>query len=325
MNARQKLFARVILTVFVFVCFFTLFSGKVHASGNSTARPRSGSKMPLRISVQDNHGNGIASSDAHTSSTVTSAELTFNHEYQPGDHIVIRGPQNFAVKLDETFPDCLLYLPDSSLGKFDYELPFGRAEQQTGSAYAPESFAGNSHRVTARVLTRNERTGYRNLALNPCDSVLPENAPELAFPHSSTNSYARNLFDFAARNAIDGVGQNGHHGAWPYQSWGPEMLPELWWKLDFGRSVELDKIRLMIRADFPHDSYWKNAVVEFSDGTLLPIQITSSADFQEFSFPRRKVSWFRITKLAPADPTKGCSFIEVEAWGHDLPSDADAR
>ena len=219
------------------------------------------------------------------------------------------------MKLDESYPECRIYLPDSALNMFDYEIPFGRAETEPGSAYAPDSFAGNSHRVTARVITSRELSSYRNLALNPCDLLQ---TPASAFPHSSTNSYARNLYDFAARNAIDGVARNGHHGVWPYQSWGPELQPDAWWKLDFGRDVVLDKIRLMIRADFPHDSYWKSAVVEFSDGSQLPIQITSSAEFQEFIFPKRKVLWFRIIKLVPEDPKKWCGLIEVEAWGRDF-------
>jgi len=74
----------------------------------------------------------------------------------------------------------------------------------------------------------------------------------------------------------------------------------------------------MIRADFPHDSYWKSAVVEFSDGSRLPIQLTSSASLQEFKFSSRRVSWLRITQLVPQDPGKWCALIEVEAWGRDL-------
>jgi hypothetical protein len=320
MNARRKSFARAILTAYGFVGLSALLAGALFAQGGNAARPQSGGKIPIRISVQDRNGIEIAGSGADVSeASAASASLAFDHEYQPGDHIVIRSPQRVAVRFDQNFSECLLYLPDSSLGKFDYELPFGRAEEQTGSAYAPESFAGKFHRVTARILSRNEQTGYRNLALNPCDSLQSEGKPVLAFPHSSTNSFARNLLDFAARNAIDGVEQNGHHGVWPYQSWGPEQRLDLWWKLDFGRTVELDKIRLMIRADFPHDSYWKSAVVEFSDGSQLPIGITSSAELQEFSFPKRRVSWFRITKLVPEDPAKWCGFVEVEAWGHDLP------
>jgi hypothetical protein len=127
------------------------------------------------------------------------------------------------------------------------------------------------------------------------------------------------LFDFEARNAIDGVTQNGHHGVWPYQSWGPQLRTDLWWKLDFGRTVELNKVRLMVRADFPHDSDWKSAEVEFSDGSHASLQIGSSAEFQNFSFKKRRVSWLRIADLVPVDPTRWCSFIEVEAWGRDRP------
>jgi hypothetical protein len=93
----------------------------------------------------------------------------------------------------------------------------------------------------------------------------------------------------------------------------------LWWKLDFGRPVDLGKIRLMVRADFPHDSYWKKRGGGVLDGSLVSIQITNSAEFQEFSFPKRQVAWFRIHDLVPEDPARWCAFIEVEAWGHDLP------
>jgi hypothetical protein len=244
--------------------------------------------------------------------------LVFDREYQPGDRIILGGVQRMAVRLDESMPECLLYLPEAAQRDGSYEIPYGRQEQQTASAYAPESFAGKSHRVAVRALNKSERNGYRNLALNPCDLRETEQMPVQIFPHASTNSVSRNLFDFEARNAIDGVTQNGHHGVWPYQSWGPQLRTDLWWKVDFGRPVALDKLRLMVRADFPHDSYWKSADVEFSDGSHLPIHITSSPEFQEFSFPKRHVSWLRLTNLVPADPTKWCSFIEVEAWGRDL-------
>ena len=49
----------------------------------------------------------------------------------------------------------------------------------------------------------------------------------------------------------------------------------------------------MVRADFPHDSYWKSAVVEFSDGSLVSIQIT--AEFQEFFFRSDRSRGFAFT------------------------------
>ena len=75
----------------------------------------------------------------------------------------------------------------------------------------------------------------------------------------------------------------------------------------------------MVRADFPHDSYWKNADLEFSDGSRVPLKINSSPEFQEFSFPSRRVEWMRIANVVPADPGKWCSLIEVEAWGKEAP------
>ena len=286
------------------------------------------SHVRIQIDVQDRDGNRVAGQDEDGSSSSPtrfsredSAVLVFEREYRPGDRIVIRGPRRMAVKLDGAMDECFLYHPDSANGKWDYEIPAGSDEQDTGSAYAPMSFAGKSHRISVRVPSGREIGKYRNLALNPCDQQLQGDAPKNSslevFPHASSNSVFRNWPDFRERNAIDGKIENGHHGKWPYQSWGPEKRDDLWWKLDFGRPVDIDKICLMVRADFPHDSYWKSAVVEFSDGTHLPIQIASSAEFQVFPFTKRRVSWLRITHLVAADPDKWCSFVEVEVWGRD--------
>ena len=240
-----------------------LSSGVVPAQQAATAA--------LHIEVQDKNGVRIGDSSAAIGSSQTdSASLDFHHAYQPGDSILFTGPQEMAVRIDQTMPECLIYAPKPTSGKMAYEIPYGRAEQETGSAYAPDTFSGDSHRVTVRAMTEQEHHGYRNLALNPCDQPRPDLA---IYPHATSNSVARNLFDFEARNAIDGVTRNEHHGVWPYQSWGPELKPGAWWKVDFGRPVTLDKVRLMLRADFPHDSYWKHADVEFSDGSRMTIQL----------------------------------------------------
>ena len=264
----------------------------------------------IRIEVQDQHGTRVSVSAAATDSST--ATLDLHRAYQPGDRILISGPQEMAVRVDQTMPECLIYAPDSVL--LTYQIPHGRAEQETGSAYAPDAFSGDSHRVTVRAMTEQERHGYRNLALNPCDQPRPDLQ---IFPHATSNSVARNLFDFEARNAIDGSIQNGHHGVWPYQSWGPELRADVWWRVDFGRPVTVDKVRLMLRADFPHDSTWKSADVEFSDGRRVAIQLAPTAEFQEFTFPARRTTWLRLTNLVPADPGKWCALIELEAWGRE--------
>jgi hypothetical protein len=279
--------------------------------------PRANANAPIHIEVRDAQGSRVAG-PADQAGSAKGVELGFDRVYQPGDRIVFGGPQRMALRVDESIPDCLIYAPLGSSGDMSYEIPFGREEKQTGSAYAPESFAGGSHRISIRPLKKQEISEYRNLALNPCDLLRSDDASVQFFPHASSNSVSRSLFDFEARNAIDGRIENGHHGVWPYQSWGPQLRTDIWWRVEFGRPVELDKIRLMVRADFPHDSYWKSADVEFSDGSRVPLQISSSPEFQDFSFSRRRVTWLRITNVVPADSAKWCSFIEVEAWGKDL-------
>jgi hypothetical protein len=307
-----------IISLFTLMLFAFFFCASLASINDSLAMPGKAETI-LHIEVQDAQGVRVAGPQVHILSTKpVSAELVFDREYQPGDRILFAGPQRTVVQMDATLPECLLYLSGRPGEIVSYEIPYGREENQTGSAYAPESFAGKSHRVIIRALSKSELSGYRNLALNPCDARESEKLPVQVYPHASTNSVSRSLFDFEARNAIDGIAQNGHHGIWPYQSWGPQLRTDLWWKLDFGRPVELDKIRLTVRADFPHDSYWKSADVEFSDGSHISIKLTDSPGFQDFSFAKRRASWLRLTNLVPADPAKWCSFIEVEAWGHDL-------
>lgn len=295
-----------------------LVSMAIHESAQAQA--------PFHVELQD--AAGTRTTLTQTKSDKHSTTYTLDREYQPGDQLVLSGSQRLAAKLDANQPECLLYLR----GTATFEIPYGREERQTGSSYAPEAFAGKSHQITLRALTKQELKSYRNLALNPCDTLRLDPQPPPAdhpdarysdpasmFPHATSNSVSRNLYDFAARNAIDGFSQNGHHGVWPFQSWGPQLRLDLWWQLDFGRPVELDKLRLMVRADFPHDSYWKTATIEFSDGTKGTIQLAAKPEFQDFPFKKRKVTSFRLTNLIPEDEKRWCAFIEVEAWGRDLP------
>src|SRR5208283_6188994 len=79
-------------------------------------------------------------------------------------------------------------------------------------------------------------------------------------------------------------------------SWGPQKETNIWWRLDFGRPVEIDKVILFLRAAWtpenePHDSWWREATVEFSDGSTEKLELKQVATGQEFSFARRTVNW----------------------------------
>ena len=87
-----------------------LSSGVVPAQQAATAA--------LHIEVQDKNGVRIGdSSTAIGSSQTDSASLDFHHAYQPGDSILFTGPQEMAVRIDQTMPECLIYAPKPTSGK----------------------------------------------------------------------------------------------------------------------------------------------------------------------------------------------------------------
>ncbi len=156
---------------------------------------------------------------------------------------------------------------------------------------------------------------YRNVALNPTAST---NREPTSYPHATSNS-EYNQKEFAARNAIDGNRRNDDvHGC---GSWGPQKETGIWWRLDFGRPVEIDKLVLFLRAAWtpdnaPHDSYWKEATVEFSDGSVEKLELKKAANGQEFPLTQRTVTWLVLKDLKPTED-KWCALAEFEAWGRD--------
>jgi hypothetical protein len=152
--------------------------------------------------------------------------------------------------------------------------------------------------------------GYKNLALNPNDT----RGQAVTYPHATSNSECRNELCYAAKNVIDGNTANRTHGS-GNPSWWPDKRTDLWLKIDFGKSVEVDKVIIYIRADFPHDAYWKTGTVEFSDGSKEKISFRKTADAQEFRFKSRRIEWLRITDLVQDEPLGWCGFTELQVWG----------
>ena len=162
-----------------------------------------------------------------------------------------------------------------------------------------------------------------NLSLNPTDVHDRVWTPENGFPHASSNSeYPGDGSDpaFLALNAIDGSTQNQGHGV-KFPSWGPEKRNDLFWEVDFGQTIFVDKIIIFIRADFlpytvnDHDGYWEQATILFSDHSSETIQLKRTAEAQVFHFSSRKTSSVVITDLIMDESGKWCGFTEVEVWG----------
>jgi hypothetical protein len=234
--------------------------------------------------------------------------FTIEREYVKGDRLVIEGTNNLFVQFDEHIPGSYVYSPT---GRFNYPVPV----KENGLNYPKESFSGSQHQLKIGVCDKKEWSAYRNLALNPFD-VRGETD---FYPHATSNSECRGESFYAARNAIDGYKLNTKHGQWPYQAWGPDTVSNLWFKIDFAKTIEIDKLVIVNRAQYSddHDSYWEKATVEFSDGTREEIKIEKTPLPQEIRIKKHRTSWINFSGLKEFEH-KWCSWIEVEAWGRDV-------
>lgn len=230
---------------------------------------------------------------------------------RPGDRILVRGARSLAVRLDPNLGETLVHVPGRLL---EWTVPPEAGQVQSGKTpYPPGAFQQERPQLSFRPAALGELDLYRNLAANPHDS----RGTAFIYPHATASSECRNDPVFAARNAIDGRRQNNGHGGWPWQSWGPEKVEKPWWQVDFGRVVEIDKVVIVLRADFPHDGCWRQATLVFSDGDRQTITLEKKAEPQTFTFRARRTSSLRLADLVQDEPLGWCALVEVEAWGRD--------
>lgn len=230
--------------------------------------------------------------------------------YQEGDRIYLESSEKnvyLMIQLDDAIEPVLVYVTDN----ISFTVPFGEKR----IVYSPKAFWGERHYLYARVATKEEVKAYRNLALNPLDQ--PSNTTY--YPHASANVETRNEAVFAARNAIDGVVANSSHGEWPYESWGINRREDACIKVDFGREVEIDKIILYTRADFPHDSWWKQVSFNFSDGSTIDFPMKKSLVGHVLNFEKKRVSWVVMDKLIKADDASPFPALsQIEIYGREI-------
>lgn len=233
--------------------------------------------------------------------------LSWRGSYQPGDRLVVRcseDPANLVMKLDVCLAESRVLLVG---GRYEFPIPFGCLRKAYGKDSA---FLGERHWGFVRLEDPREHGQWRNLALNSHDLGFPSNVT--LYPHASTNVKCDNP-QFFARNAIDGVFDAGSHGSWPHESWGINGTPDAWIKVDFGRAVVADELRVYLRADFPHDTWWKRALVELSDGSELHFPLKKTGRRQLLELGGRTIEWLRLSHLerAEADGFPGLSQIMV--------------
>lgn len=242
-----------------------------------------------------------------TGADAESVSLVYTNEYQEGDSIVLDCdyPCFCVVQFEDSLPPALVYAAGRELW---YHIPFGADR----IVFSPKCFTGGRHLIRARLAEPHETASRRNLAFNPYD----QHGDNGFFPHSKANVETRGEAVFAAYNAIDGVCENASHGEWPYQSWGINRDPKAEWTLSFGRPVTIDELRLVLRADFPHDNYWTSAKVTFSDGSAETLSLVKTARPQSFPIRPRTVEWLKLGELIQAEgPSPFPALSQFEAWG----------
>lgn len=236
--------------------------------------------------------------------------MYYTAEYQQGDRIVLEAEKGafLVVQLDDALGEELVYLKEGSLS---YEVPHGEKKV----CYSPKCFAGSRHLLTVRRAAAEEIASYRNLARNRYD----QHGDPGCYPHAAANVETRGESVFAARNAIDGIKANDSHGEWPYGSWGINQNPDAVIRVDFGRTVLADKLVIYLRADFPHDNWWEQITVRFSDETTMICPLIKTGKAQVIEMPERELQWIQLEKLMKADdPSPFPALTQLEVYGREI-------
>ncbi len=233
----------------------------------------------------------------------SNSPLILTGGFEDGQKLLFSGARYLTIQVGEDTQSCMVYLPRER-GGMDIP-PINTVSDKFSEFKSEQKIQINKPRV-------DELLKYKNLAFNPYDWQGDEIS---IFPHAESNSECRNDYRFAARNAINGLTKNDAHGKWEDRSWGPEQIKNPWIDIDFGRLVNIDKLVIYIRADFPHDGYWQSASIAFDDGTKENIKLEKTAKAQIFTFSPRNIKSLRIENLAQTEPLQWCALTEVEVWG----------
>lgn len=234
--------------------------------------------------------------------------LVNTSQYVDGDRICLETDEkNIFVWLqfDDAMGASLVYVTDN----VSFYIPFGEKRV----SYSPKAFYGDCHYLYARVAREDEIYAYRNQALN----VYDQHGEVCCYPHAFANVETRGEAVFAARNAIDGVLANAAHGEWPYESWGINRREDAEFTLEFGHEVIVDKIVLYTRADFPHDNWWKQVKLIFSDGEEIIWDMEKSSKPHTLKIEPKKITGLTMKDLIKSDELSPFpALTQMEVYGY---------
>ena len=207
------------------------------------------------------------------------------------------GETYVAVCLSSKLGENIVYCPN---GVFEYKFPAKMGNIYPTALDDSKNTVYINNVISARIPTADELSEVRNLAENVYD--LKGNTT--SYPHASTNSVADGeAAHYEARCAIDGFTANSSHGTYPNQSWGPEKstMAKNEITIDFGRTVRAETLEILIRCDFPHDTWFTGADVTFSDGTVEHIDMYKTEDFMVFDLNGRETTSIKLSNFTTAN------------------------
>ncbi|MDR9854208.1 carbohydrate-binding protein [Paenibacillus sp. VCA1] len=255
----------------------------------------------------------VLDSDGTVKAAVTDdgqVQLVYSGNYQPGDEIVLKSESKnvyLIMQLDDAIGPAFIYLKEH---EFRFPVPFGEKK----FSYSPKAFSGELHALNARLAAEDEINAYKNVALNAYD----HHDNDSCFPHASANVETRGESVFAARNAINGNSMNYSHGKWPFESWGINQRKDAEITVHFGRTVDIDKVAITIRADFPHDNYWERVTLVFSDGSKHVADLVKTDRKQMIVLEPRKVEWVTLKDLIQSnEPSPFPALSQFEVFGRE--------
>lgn len=234
--------------------------------------------------------------------------MSYRGVYQPGDYIMLKSDIKdiyIKIRLDDSLEESWVYLTDY---EYKFKIPFDNERKP----YGKKAFNEERHFAYVSIVSKKEQKNYYNLAFNAFDTLNNH----IIYPHASTNVKNDNP-QFYARNAIDGIFETCNHGSWPHSSWGINKQSDAWLKIDFGHEVIIEDIILYLRADFPHDNWWKKITIVFSDRSERVVSLQKTGQGQIFSIEKKQVSWIKLKNLIMSnEESKFPALSQIKAMGY---------
>ena len=254
----------------------------------------------LKVILKDREGHLLHEAQAEGEDLA----CVIDREYQAGDTYVIEGAQYLKLRMDVTLESANVYAPS---GVMHWTVPSGADRD----AYAPFAFAGVRHLIHVWAKTAPEDA-----------RVLSRNSHDLRgdtdfFPHATANIETRGESCFAARNVIDGVHMNHGHGEWPFQSWGIGTREDAQLRIDFGRKVKVQTVRVLLRADFPHDAWFQAVTVRDDAGQEVRLRLVKTDAWQDFPLETVTGSLVVDNLEKADDPSPFPSLRGIEVLGYE--------